>query len=403
MKPGAPTVEEDPDKSEGDIIVGGASSGGTIYTVPDGTYTSQSDLDAVDDDLKITMPRTDDPGQSVDMTSLPDGMYIIYIVDEIGALSDPVSYQWISPVQITTLAPDSIGTTNLTLSGLCNKATEECGVFYRPVGSGDGFQKVVSASGFSVELTGLAPGTEYEYYVYAKLPVSSEPGPTTDIDPEDSRWYHSGAVMTVNTRPVSQSGASLTVALTKDATVADTGVTVTMELGSVIVIPIQPAGTASASLQKNADGEYALLSAASVELHVKKFSTYAIGYTPNITPDPSQGGTPSPTTFRLTATAGQGGAVSPAFANVLKNGIFTFSFAADEGYALSGLRMDGAAVPLPEGNSYTFTLVSANHTLEGVFAPLDDESEGMEDSDTGHLCAPYTDIKSHWGRCAVFL
>ncbi len=80
----------------------------------------------------------------------------------------------------------------------------------------------------------------------------------------------------------------------------------------------------------------------------------------------TEAGTP---TYTITASAGTGGSISPA-GNVSVNGganqSFTITPAA--GYKVSNVLVDGASVGAV--NSYTFTNVSASHTISASFAAL---------------------------------
>jgi len=76
-------------------------------------------------------------------------------------------------------------------------------------------------------------------------------------------------------------------------------------------------------------------------------------------------------TFTLTASAGANGSISPAGASVVNYGasqIFTFTPAS--GYYVSDVLVDGVAVAAVPGvvpNSYTFSNVTANHTISANF------------------------------------
>jgi len=73
-----------------------------------------------------------------------------------------------------------------------------------------------------------------------------------------------------------------------------------------------------------------------------------------------------PATFTLTATAGAGGAISPAGAvQVAQGGSQTFTITAASGYSIAGVTVDGTAMGAI--GTYTFTGVSANHTIAATF------------------------------------
>jgi uncharacterized repeat protein (TIGR02543 family) len=71
-------------------------------------------------------------------------------------------------------------------------------------------------------------------------------------------------------------------------------------------------------------------------------------------------------TYTLTPTAGTGGTMTPNTAQaVLQGGSATFSIAANTGYRIADVTVDGAS----QGNisSYTFTNVTSNHTIKAAF------------------------------------
>ena len=77
-------------------------------------------------------------------------------------------------------------------------------------------------------------------------------------------------------------------------------------------------------------------------------------------------GTPV-TTYTITATAGAGGTISPAGAQTVASGASkTFAITPAAGYRVNTLTVDGAAVAA--ATSYTFTNVTANHTIAATFS-----------------------------------
>ncbi|NOY23362.1 MAG: hypothetical protein GXO70_07620 [Acidobacteria bacterium] len=72
-------------------------------------------------------------------------------------------------------------------------------------------------------------------------------------------------------------------------------------------------------------------------------------------------------TFTITATAGSNGTITPSGAvSVTSGGNQTFSIAANTGYHISDVTAD--SVSLGPVTSYTFTNVTANHTINATFA-----------------------------------
>jgi hypothetical protein len=75
-------------------------------------------------------------------------------------------------------------------------------------------------------------------------------------------------------------------------------------------------------------------------------------------------------TFTITPTAGLHGSISPATPwTVTTGGSVTFSFFPDNGYHVATLTVDGAPAVVGLGNTYTFSNVTANHTISVTFAP----------------------------------
>ncbi len=74
------------------------------------------------------------------------------------------------------------------------------------------------------------------------------------------------------------------------------------------------------------------------------------------------------TTSTITATAGSGGSISPSGEVTLEQGANqSFTISANSGYQITDVTVDGVSVGIR--TSYTFTNVTANHTIEVSFAP----------------------------------
>ena len=72
-------------------------------------------------------------------------------------------------------------------------------------------------------------------------------------------------------------------------------------------------------------------------------------------------------TFTISASAGANGTITPSGANIVNYGSNqTFTFTPSTGYAVSGVTVDGS--PVAVANSYTFTSVTASHTISVTFA-----------------------------------
>jgi hypothetical protein len=73
--------------------------------------------------------------------------------------------------------------------------------------------------------------------------------------------------------------------------------------------------------------------------------------------------------YTITATAGTGGTISPSGAVLVgTGGSKTFTVAASTGYNIASVKVDGVEVVLEEGGTYTFTNVTAKHTIAATFS-----------------------------------
>ena len=73
--------------------------------------------------------------------------------------------------------------------------------------------------------------------------------------------------------------------------------------------------------------------------------------------------------YTITASAGTGGSIDPeGTVTVAEGADKTFKITADEGYHIADVKVDGKSAQLDKDNTYTFTKVNANHTIEATFA-----------------------------------
>ena len=118
------------------------------------------------------------------------------------------------------------------------------------------------------------------------------------------------------------------------------------------------------------------------------FSPFAIVWQTDA-PDEPDDPTPPATSYEITATAGEGGTISPSgTVSVTAGGSKSFSITPDEGYLVQSVVVDGVNVGATD--SYTFTNVSEDHTISVTFirgnAPSDPDDTGVSD---------WFDTKSH--------
>ncbi len=89
---------------------------------------------------------------------------------------------------------------------------------------------------------------------------------------------------------------------------------------------------------------------------------------------------PLPGVYVITATASAGGGIDPSGEVAVDEGENqAFTFAADSGYRLSSVTVDGSAQSL-QGDSYTFENVTDNHTIHAAFEAIPDPGPGPDPS-----------------------
>jgi len=75
----------------------------------------------------------------------------------------------------------------------------------------------------------------------------------------------------------------------------------------------------------------------------------------------------TPATYTITATAGTGGGISPSGStSVTEGNSMTFTIAANSGYTISDVRVDGSSIGA--SSTYTFSGVSSSHSISATFA-----------------------------------
>ncbi len=109
-----------------------------------------------------------------------------------------------------------------------------------------------------------------------------------------------------------------------------------------------------------------------LHIYAKKFSTYAIGYTP-ASAQSSGGGGGGTSSYTITAAAGTGGSISPSGrVSVTRNGDKTFTIKPDSGYTVADVLVDGRSVGAVE--RYTFEEVTKAHTIQAIFQKTPDKA-----------------------------
>src|SRR3989338_6460575 len=89
-------------------------------------------------------------------------------------------------------------------------------------------------------------------------------------------------------------------------------------------------------------------------------------------------------TFTITATAGVGGSILPSGAVVVNyGGNQTFTIIPDTGYQVADVVVDGISIGAV--TSYTFTNVTANHTVSAAFSEIPNISASPASNDFGNI------------------
>ena len=96
----------------------------------------------------------------------------------------------------------------------------------------------------------------------------------------------------------------------------------------------------------------------------------------------------------ITATAGEGGSISPSGAVIVTDGADqAFTITANEGYVISDVKVDGVSVGAV--NSYAFSDVTSDHAIEVTFAAETVTPPAHEHTWSDWKC----DGTSHWRVC----
>lgn len=226
------------------------------------------------------------------------------------------------------------------------------------------------------------------------------------------------------------SGAPSTTNLTQSGVLLDIVIQIPGELQgkeNYVVYRCHEGEINTLTTEPSKNGEYITVNSdkTAITIHAKLFSTYAVGYTVPATPV-SGGNRSSSADYIITATAGDGGSISPSGSIWLAaGGSKTFTVAAKTGYAISDVLVDGKSFGAV--NSYRFTNVKASHTIQAVFIKaaglpyyLDEGGGkvfiGFAEDKSGKMkyIAPegkavlftpnpksFTDISGHWGKSYI--
>jgi hypothetical protein len=217
-----------------------------------------------------------------------------------------------------------------------------------------------STSGGSITPSGTATVSAGASQSYAITPLSG----------------YSIAAVTVDGTPVgavasytfSSVGANHTISA---SFVANAPVTYSIAASAGAGGSITPSGTATVT--SGGSASYTITPAAGYKISgvtvdgasVGAVSTYAFS---NVTANHSISATFAVTSYSIAATAGTGGTITPSgTATLAPGGAATYSIAPVLGYTLSSVVVDGVSVGAV--TSYSFSNVTANHTIQAFFVP----------------------------------
>ena len=211
-------------------------------------------------------------------------------------------------------------------------------------------------------------------YVF-HVTVKEAPVYTIKADPAELDF---GSVQTGYTQPAAQTvtitntgNQSVTITL---PTLTNYDIVATGDGWTEGSITLAPNATATFTVQPNAGlaaGNYdAALTVTGIG------GTNTVTATVPLTFTVQSGGSGGVTRYTITASAGEGGAISPSGSvQVVRGGDKTFTITPGEGYEIADVLVDGESVGAV--SSYTFENVRTRHTIEAVFA----ETETVADPD----------------------
>lgn len=361
----------------------------TAYTAPE-TGEGYS-INYAEETISIYVGYEVNTAQGFDGTIIPEGsitsyigqtLYIRRAADEDGA---PASASFAISIPARPAAPAIQGVNETVAGREDGKITGlTAGVDYEI--SDDSGQSWEDAELTGTEITGLAPG---DYQVRAKSTDTSftgEPASVTISTGAEPTYTLNVAAPTfdsVYTGYAQPEAKAITISSAGNSDATISGVTVDNASfviggsgstvpagGSISTWTIQPAaglsvGTYTATITVTYDGGAT--------------ATAQVSFTVTRRPSGGGGGT-SYDYYTISATAGEGGSISPAGNISVREGLDkTFTITPADGYIISDVRVDGVSVGAV--SSYTFDNVQKRHTIEAIFA--------KENPDTGN---PFTDV-----------
>ena len=317
---------------------------GNSYTITNVTKDGSINVTFKESDyLWEVTPTTDNPTKSVTLKA--NGQYLIQVTN--AGSSDYTFSGTFSKSGIATLSPASAQIAqNDTNDFTINTANVNGSTTLTIQNSNSYGSQYARKATLNITVTG---GEDPEPPTPATDSVDVTP---STENPTATATIKAGNTLAVNIKNGTEHENAWSYNLTSgDKTVADVldGSSPTDELdggevGTINVTGLK-AGKSTLKITNNNEGEYERT--AVIELTVT-------------------GETPPADQFTITATAGDNGTVSPASATVNKGGSATFTFNPADGYVVDTVKVDEKPVTVT-GNSYTFTNVTATHTISVTF------------------------------------
>jgi hypothetical protein len=213
----------------------------------------------------------------------------------------------------------------------------------------------------SAVLTGLTPGTTYHYRI-----ISDDPFQNEAVSTDQTFTTSSDADITPPLVEITSPSDAATVSGTSVAIVASSTDNIAVQGVHFILDDTTAIGTEDTSFPYQLSWDSTAVSNGSHTLTAVARDTsnnYATSAPITITVDNTL------TSHTITASAGSGGSISPSGSVSVTDGSDqAFAITPNSGYQISSLAVDGSSVST--ASTYTFTNVTADHTISATFSAV---------------------------------
>lgn len=181
--------------------------------------------------------------------------------------------------------------------------------------------------------------------------------------------YNSSGVESAYSNEVSKTFPAiytLTASAGSGGTITPAGATSTSTAtnGTTVITSVTAVGGSTVSFSITPATGYSIAGVTVDGVAVGAVATYSFS---NVTANHTLAATFTVNTYTITASAGTGGSIAPSgTTSVQQGGSKSYAISAAAGYTLAGVTVDGASVGVL--SSYTFTNVTANHSISASFA-----------------------------------